>query len=379
MSIGAVVHPPTAVGVGVPGGAELPGWELRGQRPLACGAPGIARVRTRAVPALMQGGRTRPYPALTYSPERRDRMAQIEKYTLQQAKAIIAHCERTGATHSNESIDPERTKDNYSLWPPADPDKLQLDTEVPGQSSARYAYQRLTKRLSEVKCLQRDDVNVLCDWCLHLGVDVPPGYESKRAFYEAAVQLMAKLYGEKNVVYAWVHEDETSSHIHFGFVPVVRKELKLRKNASERLKAEYEAAIAAGKTTIERVDANALINRKHLKGWHGWMTKHITSELGYDPGMHTGVTQFLGGNATVPQLKKTGPNWRAKRNAKVNAFHEHRRAQKAGERSSLASQIGLATPDKPQAVPERPNNQERKQSLFDQMKDASEKSGGGRW
>lgn len=200
-------------------------------------------------------------------------MAQIEKYNLQQAKAIIAHVERTGATHSNESIDPERTKDNYALWPWGNPDQLILDTEIEGQSSGRYAFARLKKRLSEVSCLQRDDVNVLCDWCLHLGVDVPPGYQSKRDFYTAAVRVMAGIYGPQNVIYAWVHEDETGSHLHFGFVPVVRKELKIRKNASAAKRAEYEAAVAAGQTVVERVDANALINRRHLQGWHGFMTK----------------------------------------------------------------------------------------------------------
>lgn len=303
-------------------------------------------------------------------------MAQIEKYNLQQAKAIIAHVERTGATHSNESIDPERTKDNFSLWPPREPDRLILDTGLQGQSSGRYAFARLKKRLDEVSCLQRDDVNVLCDWCLHLGVDVPPGYKSKRDFYEAAVRVMAGLYGPKNVVYAWVHEDETGSHLHFGFVPVVRKELKLRKNASPAKQAEYEAAVAAGQTMVERVDANALINRRHLQSWHGWMTRKMVEILGYNPGIHTGVTKFLGGNATVPQLKKTGPNWRKKRNAQVAAFHENRRAAMTGQKAGLAAKIAVADPNRQQAQATPGQTEKRKQSLTDKMNDAKSRSGG---
>lgn len=305
-------------------------------------------------------------------------MAQIEKYNLQQAKAIIAHVERTGARHGNESIDPARTKDNYALWPWGNPDRLILDTEIEGQSSARYAFQRLKKRLSEVHCLQRDDVNVLCDWCLHLGVDVPPGYASRRQFYEAAVRVMARMYGAENVIYAWVHEDETGSHLHFGFVPVVKKPLTLRKNASAATKAAYEEAVAAGNTVIEKVDANALINRRHLTGWHGFMTKQLTQILGYDPAMHTGVTQFLGGNATVPQLKKTGPNWRKKRNAQVAAFHEHRRAAAAGKKAGLDAQISVADPNRQraQAAPGQTDRKE-KPSLNDQIKGAGSRSGSG--
>lgn len=306
-------------------------------------------------------------------------MAQIEKYNLQQAKAIIAHVERTGATHSNESIDPARTKDNFSLWPPRSPDQLILDTGVEGQSSGRYAFARLKKRLSEVSCLQRDDVNVLCDWCLHLGVDVPPGYQSKRDFYTAAVRVMAGIYGPQNVIYAWVHEDETGSHLHFGFVPVVRKELKIRKNASAAKRAEYEAAVAAGQTVVERVDANALINRRHLQGWHGFMTKKLVEILGYNPGMHTGITQYLGGNATVPQLKKTGPNWRKKRNAQVAAFHETRRAAAEGRKSGLDARISVADPNRQQAQA-APGQTEKKQSGLDALiKGAQDRGGRNGW
>lgn len=307
-------------------------------------------------------------------------MAQIEKYNLQQAKAIIAHVERTGATHSNENIDPDRTESNYALWPPKDPDRLILDTGIAGQSSGRYAFARLKKRLSEVSCLQRNDVNVLCDWCLHLGVDVPPGFKSRRDFYIAAVRVMAGIYGMKNVVYAWVHEDETGSHLHFGFVPVVRKELKLRSNASEAKKAEYEAAVAAGQTMIERVDANALINRRHLQGWHGFMTKKMTEILGYNPGIHTGITQWLGGNKTVPSLKKTGPDWRKKRNAQVAAFHENRRAKAAGKKAGLDAQIMGSDPNRQKAQGVAPGKQEQKgQSLADLMQDARNKGGRDGW
>lgn len=128
-------------------------------------------------------------------------MANVKKYTLRQAQAVIAHCERTGRTHANRNIDMAKTENNYALWPLDQPDRLIMDTGVVGQSRGRYAYQRLRKRLDEVSCLQRDDVKVLCEWDLHLGVDVPPGYENKQAFFRTAVRLMATLYGFENVIY----------------------------------------------------------------------------------------------------------------------------------------------------------------------------------
>lgn len=280
-------------------------------------------------------------------------MAQVEKYNLQQAKAIIAHVERTGATHSNVSINPELTRLNYNLWPPADPDKLILDTDTPGQSCGRYAWQRLEKRLAEVSRLDRDDVNVLCDWCIHLGPDVPPSYESYEAFFKACVRHICRLYGEENVVFAAVHMDEETPHIHIGFVPVVKKPLKLRKNASKQTREEYEAAVAAGKTVIERVDACAVINRHHLQSWHGGFQKFMTAELGYDPAVYTGVTAALGGNMPVNRLKKQPKDWRRKRNKAADAFHTVRRAEKAGTRPPFDAQQEYAEVKRkpPQANP----------------------------
>lgn len=261
-------------------------------------------------------------------------MAQIEKYTLQQAKAICAHHERTGAFHSNENIDPEMTKYNYAVWP-----------DPPDRVGEKNAWKRLTKRLSEVERLHRKDVNVLCNWTIHLGVDVPPGLDDEEDFFRAAFNYCKALYGEENIVYAHVHVDEDIPHLNVGFVPVVRKKRKLRKNASEELKALYEAQEAAGANLIEKVDANSLINRKHLKSWHSGFSAYMIDALGYDPAVYTGITKAMGGNMTVKQLKAKPKAWREQRNKKAEAFHAQRRAAK-GERLSADERILVAEQSK---------------------------------
>ncbi len=307
-------------------------------------------------------------------------MAQIEKYNMRQAIAIIAHCERTGGTHSNKNIDPERTKNNYSLWPAGDPDQLVLDTDVPGQSSARYAHQRLKQRLSEVSCLERKDVNVLCDWCIHLGVDTLPGYDNQKQFFEACVEYICSLYGRENVVYAWVHMDEETPHIHIGFVPVIKKPLKLRKNASAATKKAYEEAVAAGQTYVDRVDADSVITRKHLESWHPKFQAAMVSQLGYDPGIYTGVTKYLGGNLSVAQLKSKPPNWRQKRNRAADAFHDMRRATKTGQRAGLDAVIAASDPGRASIQSQDPGNQQQKgASLADLMKAARDQGGRDGW
>lgn len=302
-------------------------------------------------------------------------MANVEKYNMMQAIGLIAHCERTLPSHqSNPNIDVTRTKDNYALWPLEAPDQLVLNTEIFGQSSGKYADKRLRKRLSQVSYLHRSDVNVLCSWCIHLGVDTLPGYENARDFFKACVRFVAGLYGPENIVYAWVHNDEDTPHIHIGFVPVIKKALKLRKNASEATKKAYEEAVAAGKTTIERVDADKLISLRHLQGWHPHFSSYMTTELGYDPGVHTGITEALGGDLSVHQLKRMSPKKVEERRKRTAAYHADRRAEKEGKKPSLDRMISIADPQSPKNTAGQPQ-EKKKLSIEDMIQNAAERSG----
>ncbi len=296
-------------------------------------------------------------------------MANMKKFTKMQAMAVIAHQERTGSTHSNENIDPEQTKYNYSVWPYDDPDLV----------GEKHGWNRLTKRLSEVKYLNRKDVNVLVEWTIHLGPDVPPGYDNEEEFFRACMRYCEREYGAENICYGIVHVDEENPHLTVGFVPVVKKPLKLRKNASAATKAEYEAAVAAGKTMIEVVDADSVITRKHLQGWHGGLTNYLVDELGYDPAVYTGITKELGGNKTVKQLKRMPAKWREQRNKRVEQFHEVRRATKNNQKAGLDAVIAGADPNRQRLQQDLPEQTGEKASLLDQIKDATNRGGRSSW
>lgn len=295
-------------------------------------------------------------------------MANMMKFTKMAAMAVIAHQERTCLTHSNENIDPEMTKYNYSVWPYDDPDLV----------GEKHGWKRLTKRLSEVKHLNRKDVNVLVEWVIHLGPDVPPGYDKEKDFFRACMRYCEREYGAENICYGIVHVDEENPHLTVGFVPVVKKPLKLRKNASKQTREEYEAAVAAGKTMIEVLDADSVITRKHLQGWHGGLTQHLIDELGYDPAVYTGITKDLGGNLSVKQLKKMPKDWRNKRNARAAAYHAARRAKGENRKVDMKDQITLAGP-KPQAKEQVLDALGIKPSLADQIKGANDRGGRSGW
>lgn len=261
------------------------------------------------------------------------------KFTKMQAMAVIPHQERTCKTFSNENIDPEMTEYNYSVWP--------ADEDAPYMVE-KSGWKMLTHRLSQVKYLHRKDVNVLVEWVIHLGPDVPPGFKNEQAFFLACMRYCAREYGAENICYGIVQVDEENPHLTVGFVPVVKKPLKLRKNASAAARAEYEAAVAAGKTMIEVVDADSVITRKHLQGWHGGLTNYLIDELGYDPAVYTGITKALGGNVPVKSMKRKPRDWREKRNLRAAQFHEVRRAEKdaekTGRHAGLEAVMAMADP-----------------------------------
>ena len=133
-------------------------------------------------------------------------MAHIERYKASQVVGLLEHNARTDDTrphnHSNEDIDTSRTKDNYELC-----------------RSDGTAYERYKARMEQVHCMKRDDVTVLDSLIVTLPKDVAP--EDERAFFESCYAFAVSEYGEKNVINATVHKDETTPHIHIGFIPVV--------------------------------------------------------------------------------------------------------------------------------------------------------------
>ena len=297
-------------------------------------------------------------------------MANMMKFTKMQALAVIAHQERTCENHSNENIRKEDSKYNYSVWP--------ADEDAP-YAVEKTGWRNLTHRLSQVKHLERSDVNVLVEWIIHLGPDVPPGFENEEAFFLACMRYCAREYGAENICYGIVHVDEENPHLTVGFVPVVKKPLKLRKNASKKTREEYEAAVAAGKTTIEVVDADSVITRRHLQGWHTGLTKFLISELGYDPAVKTGITKALGGNVPTKKLKRMPADWREKRNKQVAHFHELRRAAKENRLAGLEARLAMSDPGREklqsQDVPQKPGTG----SLADLIGNAKNRGGRNGW
>ena len=197
-------------------------------------------------------------------------MAHVQKYTRSASGHLLAHYERRKndkgeyVKFGNQDIDLSRTHMNYNLAP--DHDQVEY----------------LQERLNQVKCMNRADVNVLCDWVVTIPKDFQEDYPDKtKDFFKETYKFLSERYGEKNVVSAYVHMDESTPHMHFAFVPVV----KAQKKGQE----------------IEKVSAFKLIDKKELSRFHTDLQKHLESSLGCNCNVLNGATE--NGNRSITELK----------------------------------------------------------------------------
>lgn len=194
-------------------------------------------------------------------------MAHMAKYTRAQTGQLCQHYERKMnekgeyIKFGNEDIDLEKTPDNYNLAP------------------ERNQIEFIRQRCSEVQCLNRKDVNVMCSWVVTAPKGLPQDQE--REFFKQTYKFLTNRYGgEKNVISAHVHVDEVTPHMHFAFVPVTYDKQK----------------------HIEKVSAKEVINKADLKSFHIDLEKHLERHFGRELGILNEATKE--GNKSIAELKR---------------------------------------------------------------------------
>lgn len=128
------------------------------------------------------------------------------------ARGLQRHNERKeGQKHRNRNIDDSRTKDNVWLKP----------------DDGRTYSERIKSILEENytgKRKPRFDAVKMCEITVQIGGDLAEnGTEEEQI--EALMESFEELketYGEKNIVSAVIHVDETTPHLHFDFVPITK-------------------------------------------------------------------------------------------------------------------------------------------------------------
>ena len=239
-------------------------------------------------------------------------MAHLAKYTLNSAQMLfhhnLRHQDRTGeyVSYHGSKIDTTKTHLNYRLDPNTDPNEF------------------ITQRLSEIKVQKRADVKVYCSWVLTVPQNLP--IEKHREFFESAYRFFCQDYGKENIVMASVHLDETTPHMHLGFVPVVREKKNQKKLGQEK------------------VSAKELLTRTYMKNLH----KRLKNVLERDLNCRVDITIDLDDDAPK---REYAPLATLKKQTEAEAKKLTEIEQKLGELEQTSANLAAIEAIKPKKIP----------------------------
>lgn len=132
---------------------------------------------------------------------------RMEKRNAGNIVGMFKHNERKNENYSNEDINRELSSQNYQL--------IECD------SYKEKINQEIKERYKVNKSIRKDAV--LCVETVFTSDKeffdkLTP--EQERLYFEKSVEFLKEQFGEKNIIFATVHKDETTPHLHAGFIPM---------------------------------------------------------------------------------------------------------------------------------------------------------------
>ncbi|MEB9359025.1 MobV family relaxase, partial [Bacillus cereus] len=155
-------------------------------------------------------------------------ICHMQKFKMRDVKGLQIHNQREKESHSNSDIIQERTEQNYDLIH----DKEKVDYK-------KLIQNRIDNGVVSNRAIRKDAV-VCCSFMISASPDYMNSLSQveQRRFFEESLRFLKGRYGEENFVYASVHVDEKTPHMHVGMVPVNEKQ-KLSAYSFFKNKSEF--------------------------------------------------------------------------------------------------------------------------------------------
>ncbi|OTY98118.1 plasmid recombination enzyme [Bacillus thuringiensis serovar aizawai] len=139
-------------------------------------------------------------------------ICRMQKFKMRDVKGIQIHNQREKESHTNHDIEPDRTRLNYDLHNDGHIDYLKTVKD------------KIEQNVETNRAIRKDAV-VMCEFVVTSDrefFDVLDMVDSdqQKVFFKEAYSFLKDRYGEQNIVYAAVHLDEKTPHMHVGMVPV---------------------------------------------------------------------------------------------------------------------------------------------------------------
>ena len=135
------------------------------------------------------------------------------KHKLGNLSYVSRHNERQNQEYGNKDIDTSRSAENYHLHKPLE-----------------QSYEKELLRLRDENDLKgnlrltgKKQSNVACEFLITSDNDYfrKIGESETRRYFQSAYDFACQRVGEKNIISAVVHMDETTPHMHLTYIPVV--------------------------------------------------------------------------------------------------------------------------------------------------------------
>lgn len=141
---------------------------------------------------------------------------RVEKVKRAAVGSMQYHNDRVPGEHSNEDIDPDKTKDNKEY--------------VRHGSYRAEVAERIERNRTSGRKVRKDAV-VLCEGIATASPEFFEGktYEETMAYFDDVFEFVKAEAGADNLIHFTVHMDETTPHAHFGFTPIKDGSLSWKK------------------------------------------------------------------------------------------------------------------------------------------------------
>ena len=189
-------------------------------------------------------------------------VARMQKMKAGNLVGMGNHNQRLTDNHSNKDIDTERSYLNYDLVNRTDNYKTDIQQFINDNKSSSRAVRKDAVLINEwIITSDRKFFEDLSD-------------EDTKEFFISAKDYFAENFGEKNIIYATVHLDESTPHLHMGIVPFDKD---------------------------KKLSAKRVFNRETLRDIQENLPKYL-QEKGFD--IKRGIEGSDRKNLTVPEFKE---------------------------------------------------------------------------
>ena len=181
----------------------------------------------------------------------------MKKFKSADIKGMQIHNQREKESKTNMDIDKERSLLNYDLL---NNNPIDYDKRIQREIDERYSGERAIRKDAVKLC----SFVVTSDKAFFDGLNP----QEEKRFFEESLNFLQDRYGEKNMVYAVVHKDEKTPHMHVGMVPITSegqlaaKQFFGKKIELQQLQDKYHEHVVKKGFNLERGVSS---DRKHVE------------------------------------------------------------------------------------------------------------------